>query len=267
MQQAETQLLFWAPSRVRFNLTLILAAAVILFGIYQVITEARSGDSPSAETGQVQEGQPEADGEGQQSGRSGGGSWLLIVVGIGVGAYSWLTSPRQYRVYSDALVIMFGTPRNRSIHFSQIQEAVNDRGFMGDPLRVYTINRKRIAIQVRDPEEFHAHLDSAMAEFRRAYPQFAPPPREDSDDGEAGQSAAAPDVVDSSAVEPEIVDSQPADAEGGDDQTTDAGSGDADSGDTGSGDANSGRSRGSQRRSLRDDSNDSNREDERPRFS
>ncbi len=252
MQQAETQLRYWAPSRVRFNLTLILAAAVILFGVYQLIAEARSGDPPPAATGQVQEGQPGADGEVKQSGRRGGGSWLLIVVGIGVGAYSWLTSPRQYRVYSDALVIMFGTPRNRSIHFSQIQEAVNDRGFMGDPLRVYTINRRRIAIQVRDPEEFHAHLESAMAEFRRAYPQFAPPPREN-DDGEADQTEAPFDTVDSSAAETEIVDSQPADAEGGDDGGTD--------------DANSGRSRGSQRRSLRDDGYDSNREDERPRFS
>jgi hypothetical protein len=246
MQQAETQLKFWAPSRVRFNLTLILAAAVILFGIYQLITEARSGDPPPAETGQVQDGQPGAGDEAQQSGRRGGGSWLLIVVGIGVGAYSWLTSPRQYRIYSDALVIMFGTPRNRSIHFSQIQEAVNDRGFMGDPLRVYTINRRRIAIQVRDPEEFHAHLDSAMAEFRRAYPQFAPPPRED-DGGEAAPTEAPFDVVDSSADETEIVDSPSADADGGD--------------------ANSGGSRGSQRRSLRDDGYDSNGDDERPRFS
>ena len=264
MQQAETQLIYWAPSRIRFNLTLILAAAVILFGVYQMFTSGGAGDPPPAETGQAQEGQPGADGEVQKSGRgSGGGSWLLIVVGIGVGAYSWLTSPRQYRIYSDALVIMFGTPRNRSVHFSQIQEAVNDRGFMGDPLRVYTINRRRIAIQVRDPEEFHAHLESAMAEFRRAYPQFAPPPREDDDGAAAADQTEAPfDVVDSSAAETELVDSPPADAEGGDDQTPDAGSGDA-----GSGDADSSRSRGSQRRSLRDDGYDSNRDDERPRFS
>ena len=264
MQQAETQLKFWAPSRVRFNLTLILAAAVILFGAYQLFNEWRAGDNPPAP---VQEGQPAEGGEGQQSKR-GGGSWLLIVVGIGVGAYSWLTSPRQYRVYSDALVIMFGTPRNRSIHFSQIQEAVNDRGFMGDPLRVYTINRRRIAIQVRDPEEFHAHLDAAMAEFRRAYPQFAPPPREE-DNGDAGQSAAAPDIVDSSAAESETVESSPMAAESpaADAESVDAPTADENSGSAGSGDEDARRNPGSQRRSLRDDGYDSNRDDERPRFS
>ena len=109
----------------------------------------------------------------------------MIVVGLGVGAYSWLTSPRQYRVYSDALIIMFGTPRRRTIHFSDIREVVSDRGFMGDPLRVYTMNRRRIPLQVREPEEMHRYLDSALADFRRAYPQYAPPEEPESGDPRA----------------------------------------------------------------------------------
>lgn len=191
MQQPETTLIYWAPSRVRFNLTLILAAAVILFGLYQLFTDARRGDDVPAETAAQTE---QANGEGETrapSGSGGGGAWLLIVVGLGVGAYSWLTSPRQYRVYSDALIIMFGTPRRRTIHFSDIREVVSDRGFMGDPLRVYTMNRRRIPLQVREPEEMHRYLDSALADFRRAYPQYAPPPEEP----EPGE--AAPDVVES----------------------------------------------------------------------
>ncbi len=189
MQQPETTLIYWAPSRVRFNLTLILAAAVILFGLYQLFTEARRGDDvpvePAAQT-------QDAGGEGEtaSSRSSGSGAWLLIVVGLGVGAYSWLTSPRQYRVYSDALIIMFGTPRRRTIHFSDIREVASDRGFMGDPLRVYTNNRKRVPIQVREPEEMHRYLDSALADFRRAYPQYAPP-----EEPESGEDA--PDVVES----------------------------------------------------------------------
>ena len=35
MQQPETTLIYWAPSRVRFNLTLILAAVVIVLGLLQ----------------------------------------------------------------------------------------------------------------------------------------------------------------------------------------------------------------------------------------
>ena len=180
MQQPETTLIYWAPSRVRFNLTLILAAAVILFGLYQLFMDARSGDDVPAETAQVES---QGEGETPASSRGGGsGAWLLILVGLGVGAYSWLTSPRQYRVYSDALIIMMGTPRRRTIHFSDIREVANDRGFMGDPLRVYTVNRRRIPLQVREPEEMHRYLESALADFRRANPQYAPPPEPASDE-------------------------------------------------------------------------------------
>ena len=111
-----------------------------------------------------------------------------------MGAYSWLTTPRQYRVYSDALIIMFGTPRRRTIHFSDIREVANDRGFMGDPLRVYTVNRRRIPLQVREPEEMHRYLDSALADFRRANPQYAPPPEPDPEE-------EASDVVDSTVAD------------------------------------------------------------------
>ena len=195
MQQPETTLIYWAPSRVRFNLTLILAAAVILFGLYQMFTDARRGDDVPAETA-AQTEQSGGEAETPAPSRSGGsGAWLLIVVGLGVGAYSWLTSPRQYRVYSDALIIMFGTPRRRTIHFSDIREVVSDRGFMGDPLRVYTMNRRRIPLQVREPEEMHRYLDSALADFRRAYPQYAPPPEEP----EPGHEA--PDVVESTSTD------------------------------------------------------------------
>ncbi len=203
MQQPETTLIYWAPSRVRFNLTLILAAAVILFGLYQLFMDARSGDDVPAETAAQVESQGE--GETPASSRGGGsGAWLLILVGLGVGAYSWLTSPRQYRVYSDALIIMMGTPRRRTIHFSDIREVALDRGFMGDPLRVYTVNRRRIPLQVREPEEMHRYLDSALADFRRANPQYAPPPEPASDepppdgdvmDATAAESGGSPGTV------------------------------------------------------------------------
>lgn len=256
MQQPETTLIYWAPSRVRFNLTLILAAAVILFGLYQLFTDARRGDDVPAETA-AQTEQTNGEGETRAPSRSGGsGAWLLIVVGLGVGAYSWLTSPRQYRVYSDALIIMFGTPRRRTIHFSDIREVVSDRGFMGDPLRVYTMNRRRIPLQVREPEEMHRYLDGALADFRRAYPQYAPPP-EESEPGEP-----APDVVESTAADGAQptgdVAAEPAPAETVEPETPPAG------------EPNPApeRSPRSRRRSLRDDaSSDGDEGDNRPRIS
>ena len=248
MQQPETQLVYWAPSRVRFNLTLILAVGVILFGLYQFVMDSRAGDPPPVETPAPSQTPGEEAEQPEQPRRSGGGSYLLIIVGLGVGGYSWLTGPRQYRIYSDALVIMFGTPRSRQLHFSQIRDVVNDRGFMGDPLRVYTINRRRIAIQVRDPETFRQYLQSALDEFRRAHPEFAPPLEEDDAAG-PGQASASADVVDSTAAEPP---DPPFTA----DETENPGSSDGDS-----------PSRGSRRRSLRDEGYDSNRDDSKPRFS
>lgn len=163
-----------------------------------------------------------------------------MIVGLGVGAYSWLTSPRQYRVYSDALIIMFGTPRRRTIHFSDIREVVLDRGFMGDPLRVYTVNRRRIPLQVREPEEMHRYLDGAVKDFWRANPQYAPQPDEE------GEGTSATDVVESTAAD----DGEPraeTTAEAAEDPPE--------------------RSPRSRRRSLRDDANDGSDGETPPRFS
>ncbi len=198
MQQPETTLIYWAPSRVRFNLTLILAAVVVALGLLQAAgfdpLAAACSPRSSGEATQQAEGQPAAS-DDNAAATNRGSAWLLVLVGLGVGAYSWLTSPRQYRVYSDALITMFGTPRRRTLHFSEIREVVLDRGFMGDPLRVYTVNRRRVPLQVREPEEMHRYLDGAVKDFWRANPQYAPPPDEEGADG------AAPDVVESTAAD------------------------------------------------------------------
>lgn len=257
MQQSETQLLYWAPSRVRFNLTLILAAVVTLLGVLQFvgidpISALCSPARETANTAPAQQGGPAAgEAEAPAAPSRTGNAWLLIVVGLAVGAYSWLTSPRQYRVYSDALIIMFGTPRRRTIHFSDIRELANDRGFMGDPLRVYTMNRRRIPIQVQEPEPMHQALQSALAEFRRAYPQYAPPPAEESEGTEAADATAGGDATRAEGAPPA--------AEG-------AGSS-SDGGEAPDGGAPP-RNRASRRRSLRDDSYDGGEgDDSRPRFS
>ena len=249
MQQPETTLIYWAPSRVRFNLTLILALVVIVLGLLQAAgfdplaaacSPRTGGDSAAQTDGAQSEGSAPAN---ESSGR--GSAWLLVIVGLGVGAYSWLTSPRQYRVYSDALIIMFGTPRRRTIHFSDIREVVLDRGFMGDPLRVYTVNRRRIPLQVREPEEMHQYLDGAVKEFWRANPQYAPQPDEE------GEEGAAPDVVEST-----VADTEESVPETQTEPTQDPAEEEPPR-----------RSPRSRRRSLRDDVSDGGSDDSRPRFS
>ena len=248
MQQPETTLIYWAPSRVRFNLTLILAAVVIVLGLLQAAGFDPLAAACSPRTGSESSATSEGNqGEGSAPATEStnrGSAWLLVIVGLGVGAYSWLTSPRQYRVYSDALIIMFGMPRRRTIHFSDIREVVLDRGFMGDPLRVYTVNRRRIPLQVREPEEMHRYLDGAVKDFWRANPQYAPQPDEE------GEGDGATDVVESTATN----DSEPADEPRA--ETTRSDAEDAPE-----------RSPRSRRRSLRDDTNDGSDGETPPRFS
>ena len=246
MQQPETTLIYWAPSRVRFNLTLILAAVVIVLGLLQAAgfdplaaaCSPRASNEPAAQT----EGASPEGGDNAAS-TNRGSAWLLVIVGLGVGAYSWLTSPRQYRVYSDALIIMFGMPRQRTIHFSDIREVVLDRGFMGDPLRVYTVNRRRVPLQVREPEEMHRYLDGAVKDFWRANPQYAPQPDEE---GEGGVS----DVVESTVADAGEPAEEPR-AETTADAAEDAPE----------------RSPRSRRRSLRDDTYEAGDDESPPRFS
>ena len=180
----------------RFNLTLILAAVVIVVGVLQytgiISTRSLCAPTPNDAPQTQQQGDgtvpAPAETEGQTPvGDEGGGNvtdLFLILVGLGVGAYSWLTSPRQYRIYPDALVIFYGMPRRRTVHFSAIREVANDhgRGAMGDPLRVYTANRRRIPIQVREPDEMYPHLQRALEQFRRDNPQYAPPEPEPTDE-------------------------------------------------------------------------------------
>lgn len=257
MQQSETQLIYWAPSRVRFNLTLILAAVVIALGVLQMVgldpISTLCGPRPAApEQQQTPGAAPSAEGEAPAQPTRSNNAWLLIIVGLGVGAYSWLTSPRQYRVYPDALVIMYGMPRNRRIHFSQIREIANDRNFMGDPLRVYTSNRRRIPIQVHEPDAFYDYLEPALHEFRRRNPEYMPPPEPQTPESRPSEPVNA-DIVDAPVADtepPPPSDAPPPDA--------------ADAPPSANG--NSGRSR-RRRRSLRDDGYDSNTDDTPPRFS
>ena len=205
MQQSETQLIYWAPSRIRFNLTLILAAVVIALGVLQMVgldpVSTLCGPRPAAAPEQQTPGAaPSAEGEAPAPTRGSGNAWLLIIVGLGVGAYSWLTSPRQYRVYPDALVIMYGMPRNRRLHFSQIREVANDRNFMGDPLRVYTSNRRRIPIQVHEPDAFYDYLEPALNDFRRRNPEYMPPPEPQTPAGAPSEPVDA-DIVDAPAAD------------------------------------------------------------------
>ncbi len=137
--------LYQAKHRIPVNVTLILALAVAVLGVIQI----------------------------QQRGPT------LIVAGLAVAAFTWFANPRQYRVYPTALMVVYGTPRVRVIPFRNISHLEMLRLMIGDRLRVRLVaplpmrlfDRRRLVLELRDPQAFHDQLQAALDEFRRTHPE------------------------------------------------------------------------------------------------
>ena len=127
MQETQQEPLHWDSHRTNLNLTLIFSLVVAVIGIM---------------------GQP-----------------LLFVIGVGVAIYSWLTTPKQYLIYRDALVIVYGRPRVKAYPFQEIANLELLTLPIGDRLRVRMANGRRLMLLTKDTETFRAQLDEALAAF------------------------------------------------------------------------------------------------------
>ncbi|MCH7737773.1 MAG: hypothetical protein IH872_10290 [Chloroflexi bacterium] len=123
----QEQPIHWDNHRTNLNLTFIFALIVAVIGIL---------------------GQP-----------------VLFVLGIGVAIYSWLTNPKQYLIYRDALVIIYGRPRTKAYPFQEISHLETLSLPMGERLRVRMVNGRRIMLLTKDSETFRAKLDEALDAF------------------------------------------------------------------------------------------------------
>ena len=127
MKQTQEEPLHWDNHRTNLNLTFIFALVVAVIGIL---------------------GQP-----------------VLFVIGIGVAIYSWLTNPKQYLIYRDALVIIYGRPRIKSYPFQEISHVELLTLPIGDRLRVRMANGRRLMLLTKDTETFRVKLDEALDAF------------------------------------------------------------------------------------------------------
>ena len=142
-QRQQGQPLHTDKHRVPVNITLIFALAVAAFGL---VTLVKNRDFP-----------------------------LTLIVGLGVAIFTWFTSPREYQIYQDALVIVYGRPRVKVIYFNQITQLDVLQLVIGERLRVMLRNGRREVLQTRDPQTFHARFQGALDDFRRAHPELALP--------------------------------------------------------------------------------------------
>ena len=127
MDQGQQQPIHWDNHRSSFNLTLIFALIVAVIGVL---------------------GQPP-----------------LIIIGLGVAAYSWLTNAKQYLIYRDALVIVYGRPRVKSIPFAEISHLDTVAMPTGERLRLRMVNGSRMMVMAKDPDTFRARLDEALSGY------------------------------------------------------------------------------------------------------
>jgi len=156
MQQRQEEPLHWDNHRTKLNLTFFFALIVAVIGIL---------------------GQP-----------------VLFVIGIGVAIYSWLTNPRQYLIYRDALVIIYGLPRIKSYPFQEIAHLELLTLPIGDRLRIRMANGRRLMLLTKDSETFMKKLDEALDSFHGG--------QRGTDYGDEERSNSQPEIE--SRFEPEI---------------------------------------------------------------
>ncbi len=128
MAQQQESPIYWDQSATRWNLTLIFSAVVAVLGIFMT---------------QV----------------------LLIILGLGMAIYSWLTTPRQFLLYRDSMVIVYGIPRTRVISYAEISHVELLALPLGERLRIRMISGGRVMLMMRDPSAFRGHLEDALSRY------------------------------------------------------------------------------------------------------
>ena len=137
MEQGQEQPIHFDTNRAAMNLTLIMALVVVVLGFGLV-------------------GEP---------------VWWFIVLGLGMAVYSWLTTPRRFLIYLNALVIAFGWPRVRVIPFTQISHPETLTTPIGERLQVRLENGRRVMLPTKNPSEFRDRLDEALDNFHGSQPK------------------------------------------------------------------------------------------------
>ena len=133
MEQPQNQPIYWDKHRIPINLTVIFALFVALYGLYSWYTGAGA---------------------------------LLLIAGLAVGAYSWFTNPRQYWIYPDALVIVYGKPRTRVVSFTNLSHLEMRGQSAPDRLRALLHRGRQVVLLVRDPDAFNEQLQKALDDYR-----------------------------------------------------------------------------------------------------
>lgn len=132
MAQQQENPIHWDQHAAKWNITLIFGAVVLLVGIVTFLQD---------------------------------GSPILPALGLVMAAYSWLTTPRQYLLYRDRLMVVYGAPRTRVISFAEISHVETLALPFGERLRLRMVSGSRVMLTMRDPGAFRDHLEDALSRY------------------------------------------------------------------------------------------------------
>lgn len=83
-----------------------------------------------------------------------------VVIAVGMGIFIWFTRHTRYNIYSNALVIYYGTPRHRAVPVSDIEQVITVLG--GKGLFVKRRGSGGLLIRPQDIETFKSRLDEVL---------------------------------------------------------------------------------------------------------
>ena len=135
---------------------------------------------------------------------------IWVVVGLGMAAWSWFTTPSQYVLFADRLMIAYGKPRVRHVFFEQVGEVGLISLPMGNRLRVRLTTGRMLFIQPKDGEEFGRRFQTALDSYRRDNPEYEEEQRESPEERE-DLSERPPEGLEEQRERPEDQDERPPD--------------------------------------------------------
>ena len=94
----------------------------------------------------------------------------IFFLGMAWAAYAWLTRPRRYLVYPNALVIEYGRPRKKVIPMAEISHVELLSLPIGERLRVVSLTGRRTMIMAKDLDTFREKLDQALENYQGGNP-------------------------------------------------------------------------------------------------
>ena len=99
------------------------------------------------------------------------GATFLLLLGLAGAGLNYFTTAKQYLIYQNVLVVVYGRPRVKVIPFSDISHLEMLVMPMGNRLRVRMVSGKRMIVTVQDVDEFRDRLDDALEKYNETYGQ------------------------------------------------------------------------------------------------